>query len=104
MVDEALTTRVRAFAHCFVRAVMRALSPLPGALKSGAFCVALGLGAAAPGAAFAENPVTIEGVNHDDREAILDLLPDRDRPTTLFEAERIAEEAASRATAWLRSE
>jgi translocation and assembly module TamA len=99
MVDEALTKRSRAFASWFVRALMRFLQPLPGAL-----CLAIGLGVAAPHAAFAENPVVIEGVNHDDREAILDLLPDRDRPTTLFEAERIAEEAASRATAWLRSE
>ncbi len=38
------------------------------------------------------------------REAILDLLPDRERPETLFEAERIAEEAAARASVWLRSE
>lgn len=52
----------------------------------------------------ADTPVSIEGVDHDTREAILDLLPDRDEPISLFEAERIAEEAAARAIAWLRSE
>lgn len=46
----------------------------------------------------------LEGADEDGREAILDLLPDRDAPTTLFEAERIAEEAAARALAYLRSE
>jgi translocation and assembly module TamA len=54
--------------------------------------------------AWADSPVVIEGADEDARKAILDLLPDRERPTSLFEAERIAEEAASRATAWLRSE
>lgn len=48
--------------------------------------------------------MVIEGADEDTRKAILDLLPDRDAPTTLFEAERIAEEAAARAMAWLRSE
>jgi translocation and assembly module TamA len=52
----------------------------------------------------ADTPVVIEGADEDAREAILDLLPGRDRPTTLFEAERIAEEAAARALVWLRSE
>lgn len=46
----------------------------------------------------------LEGADEETRNAILDLLPDRDRPTTLFEAERIAEEAQARAMAWLRSE
>ena len=46
----------------------------------------------------------IEGADDDTRDAIRELLPDRERPTSLFEAERIAEEAAERATAWLRSE
>lgn len=75
----------------------------PVSALSAALCAALGL-AVSPGAAHAETPVVIEGPNAEVREAILDLLPDRDRPTTLFEAERIAEEAAARATAWLRSE
>jgi translocation and assembly module TamA len=64
---------------------------------------ALGV-AAAPSIAHADSPVTIEGADHDTREAILDLLPDREEPASLFEAERIAEEAAARALAWLRSE
>ncbi|MDX2274134.1 MAG: autotransporter assembly complex family protein [Hyphomonadaceae bacterium] len=59
---------------------------------------------AAPGAAHADTPVTIEGPDRETREAILDLLPDREQPASLFEAERIAEEAAARARAWLRSE
>jgi translocation and assembly module TamA len=48
--------------------------------------------------------VVIEGADEQSRRAILELLPERDAPTTLFEAERIAEEAATRARAWLRSE
>lgn len=72
-------------------------------LPSAALCAALGLVAgAAP--AWARTPVAIEGADEDTRKAILDLLPDRDRPTSLFDAERIAEEAAARAIAWLRSE
>ena len=54
--------------------------------------------------AHANTPVVIEGVSDDMRAAIRALLPDRERPTTLFEAERIAEEAAARANAYLRSE
>lgn len=46
----------------------------------------------------------IDGADHDTRRAILDLLPDRDAPQSLFDAERIGEEAAARALAWLRSE
>lgn len=77
---------------------MRRLPVLPAAL-----CVAFGIPAVlAP--AQAESPVAIDGADEETREAILDLLPDRDQPTTLFEAERIAEEAAARALAWLRSE
>jgi translocation and assembly module TamA len=68
-----------------------------------ALCAALGFAAGAP-SAWALSPVVIEGANEEVRKAILDLLPDRDRPATLFEAERVAEEAASRATVWLRSE
>ena len=64
---------------------------------------ALGLGAATP-TVWADSPVVIDGAEEGMRKAILELLPDRDRPTTLFEAERIAEEAAARANAYLRSE
>ena len=72
-------------------------------LPSAALCAALGLVAGAE-PAWARTPVTIEGADADTRKAILDLLPDRDAPTSLFDAERIAEEAAARAIAWLRSE
>jgi translocation and assembly module TamA len=94
MVDEALTAGARAL----LQLAMRLFPVLPAAL-----CAALGL-AAAPAAAWADSPVVIDGADEDMREAILDLLPDRDAPATLFEAERIAEEAASRALVWLRSE
>lgn len=70
---------------------------------SAALVAALGLAAATP-EGWADSPVVIEGANEDVRRAVLELLPDREAPTTLFEAERIAEEAAARATAWLRSE
>jgi translocation and assembly module TamA len=76
---------------------MRRLPILPAAL-----CAALGLPAVAP--AWADSPVVIDGADHDTRRAILELLPDRDAPESLFDAERIAEEAAARALAWLRSE
>jgi translocation and assembly module TamA len=46
----------------------------------------------------------IEGTDEEMRETIASLLPDRDRPTSLFDAERVAEEAATRALIWLRSE
>lgn len=77
---------------------MRLLPLLPAALAA-----AIGIGAGMP-SAWADSPVVLEGADEDTRKAILDLLPDRDRPTTLFEAERISEEAAARAIAWLRSE
>ncbi|MBL8546073.1 MAG: BamA/TamA family outer membrane protein [Hyphomonadaceae bacterium] len=76
---------------------MRRLPILPVAL-----CAAIGLPAVTP--AWADSPITIDGADHDTRRAILDLLPDRDDPESLFDAERIAEEAAARALAWLRSE
>ncbi|MBX3428136.1 MAG: outer membrane protein assembly factor [Hyphomonadaceae bacterium] len=76
---------------------MRRLPILPAAL-----CAAIGLPAVAP--AWADSPVVIEGADHDSRRAILELLPDREAPESLFDAERIAEEAAARALAWLRSE
>lgn len=94
MVDKALTVALRALA----RLAMRIFPVLPAAL-----CVAIGMPAVtAP--AWADSPVILDGADEDSRRAILDLLPDRDEPTTLFEAERIAEEAAARALAWLRSE
>jgi translocation and assembly module TamA len=77
---------------------MRALPIVPAA-----FVAALGL-TAAPITASADSPVIIEGVDEGMRETIADLLPDRDRPESLFDAERIAEEAAARALIWLRSE
>ncbi|MES1201753.1 MAG: autotransporter assembly complex family protein [Pseudomonadota bacterium] len=54
--------------------------------------------------AFARTPVQIDGVDNEQRQAIQALLPDREHPTTLFEAERLTEEAATRALAWMRSE
>jgi len=77
---------------------MRAKSTAPAAIVA-----ALGV-LAAPTLAWARSPVVIEGVDHDMRVAIMALLPDRDAPTSLFDAERISEEAAARATAYLRSE
>lgn len=79
--------------------MMRVFPALPAAIFAGLGCLAA---PAAP--VWADTPVVIEGADETTRKAILDLLPDRDRPTTLFEAERIAEEAAARALAWLRSE
>jgi translocation and assembly module TamA len=77
---------------------MRALPIVPAA------CVAaLGV-ATAQSRAAADSPVVIEGGDEDMRETIHELLPDRERPTSLFDAERIAEEAAARAMIWLRSE
>lgn len=69
-----------------------------------AICAAGVVLVSAPSPALARSPVEIQGVDNDQRQSILALLPDRDRPTTLFEAERISEEAAARALAWMRSE
>lgn len=66
--------------------------------------VALAAAIALPATADAQSPVLVEGVDEATGEAILDLLPDRDPPATLFDAERLSEEAAARALAWLRSE
>jgi translocation and assembly module TamA len=98
MVDEALTAAAPALWVRFLRLAMRLVPILPAA-----FCATIGLPVAAP-AAWADSPVVLEGADHDTREAILDLLPDRDAPESLFDAERIAEEAAARALVWLRSE
>lgn len=97
MVYEVLTAARRTSLVRFLRLAMRRLPILPVAL-----CAAIGLPATAP--AWAESPVVIEGPDNDTRRAILDLLPDRAAPESLFDAERIAEEAAQRALAWLRSE
>ena len=97
MVDEALTTPARASRPKLLRVIVRLVPLLPAAFFAG-------LGALAPAAAWADSPVILEGADEDTRRAVLDLLPDRETPTSLFEAERIAEEAAARATAWLRSE
>ena len=97
MVYEVLTAALRPSLVRFLRLAMRVLPVLPAAL-----CAAIGLPTAAP--AWADSPVTIEGPDHDTRRAILDLLPDREDPESLFDAERIAEDAAQRALVWLRSE
>src|SRR5688572_12555279 len=98
MVDQTLTTAARALAVRLLRLAMRALPIVPAALVA-----ALGL-TAAPMSASADSPVVIEGVDEEMRETIADLLPDRDQPSSLFDAERIAEEAAARALILLRSE
>lgn len=72
-------------------------------LAPAAFVAAIGM-TAAPAPAAANSPVVIEGLDDEMRETLADLLPDRDRPASLFDAERIAEEAAARAMIWLRSE
>jgi translocation and assembly module TamA len=94
MVNRTLTVAARAL----LKLAMRFFPVLPAALAA-----AIGFAADAP-SAWADSPVIMEGADEETREAILDLLPDRETPTSLFEAERIAEEAASRALAWLRSE
>jgi translocation and assembly module TamA len=64
----------------------------------------LGALAAAPQAALAKNPVEIEGsLSGEQLEQVRAALPDRDPPETLFDAQRIAEEAAQRITALLRA-
>lgn len=97
MVYDLLTAARRPSLVRFLRLAMRRLPILPAAL-----CAALGLPVVTP--AWADSPVVIDGADHDTRHAILELLPDRDPPASLFDAERIAEEAAARALAWLRSE
>lgn len=60
---------------------------------------------AAPQVAFGQSPVEILGVSDGDRrDAIRAILPERERPETAFDAERISEEAAERIRVWLRSE
>ncbi|MDX2235854.1 MAG: BamA/TamA family outer membrane protein [Hyphomonadaceae bacterium] len=60
--------------------------------------------ALAVGALDAASPVAIEGVGGEIRQGIERALPERDAPQSLFDAERLAEEAAERATRWLRAE
>lgn len=76
---------------------MRFVSALPTAIFAASSLVA-----AAP--ALAKSPVLIEIPDEEVGDAIAELLPDRPAPTSLFEAERLAEEAAARASVWLRSE
>ncbi|MGE0827960.1 MAG: autotransporter assembly complex family protein [Hyphomonadaceae bacterium] len=66
---------------------------------------AICLAALVPAAsAWAENPVEIQGIEGDLRESLEDALPARERPDSLFQAERLADEAAARARAFLRAE
>jgi translocation and assembly module TamA len=74
-------------------------SPLAFALPAAALALA-----ATATVAVAATPVKIEGVDDDTRDAIQRVLPDRDEPQSLFDAERLAEEAAERARAFMRSE
>ncbi|MBU6372972.1 MAG: BamA/TamA family outer membrane protein [Alphaproteobacteria bacterium] len=58
-----------------------------------------------PAVAAQGSPVEIDGVDDRNvRAALRDVLPERPKPETLFDAERIADEAAARARDWLRSE
>jgi translocation and assembly module TamA len=52
----------------------------------------------------ATNPVTLEGADAATLAAIALTLPQREKPESLFDAERLSEEAAARAEAWMRSE
>ncbi len=90
MVYKLLTAARRLSLVRFLRLAMRRLPILPAAL-----CAAIGLPAVTP--AWADSPVVIDGADHESRRAVLDLLPDREPPESLFDAERIAEEAAARA-------
>ena len=54
--------------------------------------------------AAAATPVKIEGVDDETRDSLRRVLPDREEPQSLFDAERLAEEAAQRARAFMRSE
>lgn len=76
---------------------------LSAGASSAAFVV-VAIGCAAPAAAQAPSPVLLEGADKDILEKIAITLPERERPETAFDAERLAEEAADRAQAWLRSE
>jgi translocation and assembly module TamA len=74
-------------------------SPILLALPAAALAWAL-----AAGALNAASPVEVEGVGGEVRRDIERALPERDPPQSLFDAERLAEEAAQRARKWLRSE
>jgi translocation and assembly module TamA len=50
------------------------------------------------------SPVAVDGADEGARDAIKALLPERDAPRTRFDAERLSEEAATRATAWMRAQ
>ena len=74
-------------------------SPVLLAIPAAALAWAL-----AAGALDAKSPVAIEGVSKEVREDIERVLPDREPPQSLFDAERLSEEAAERARTWLRAE
>lgn len=74
-------------------------SPLLLALPAAVLAWAL-----AAGAPEAASPVRVEGVGGEVRDEIERALPERDTPQSLFDAERLAEEAAERARRWLRAE
>jgi translocation and assembly module TamA len=65
---------------------------------------AIALGCAGTAQAQQPSPVTLEGADRDTLSAIHATLPEREAPETLFDAERLAEEAAGRAETWMRSE
>lgn len=68
-----------------------------------AICVVVA--APTPALAAPGSPVVIDGVDDRDvRDALRTALPERAKPETLFDAERLADEAADRAREWLRSE
>src|SRR5262245_32021042 len=71
-------------------------------LALSALLAALSASLAAP--AHAESPVEVREAERELAHRIEVILPERDRPQSQFEAERIAEEAAARASAFLRSE
>jgi translocation and assembly module TamA len=50
------------------------------------------------------SPVALEGADQPTLKAIAALLPARDKPQTLFDAESLADEAAAIAENWMRSE
>ncbi len=114
-IDGPLTPRRRASPRGPIRARISKTLPSPvrwmrevAEAGRAAQAVSLALAAAvfAPLApAYAQDtPVVLEGATEDVREAVRATLPDRERPATLFDAERLAEEAAESALAWLRAE
>ena len=75
---------------------------LHAGVAGSAVFVAAALGC--PAHAQQPSPVELEGADRDTLRAIFVTLPERERPETLFDAERLSEEAAQRAESWMRSE